>query len=267
MDTDKLEEATLDFLLDDGYRGDTHGEYHPSSISGCSLRVFLDRMVETEQEINSWLFQGTAVHEYLESEGRIERILTNGGYENAGVRKEVSTSYDVTDDITIVGTCDILVDDGKLTAIFDIKYSSLKPEYGHGRVMKYLSQANIYSYMFGADEYGLLMIHSSSHDLRDGVNVLEGQKSDENWEIVKQKAKNIHTVLEAAGYDDGERWEMGELEAMGESFWEQVFSVLDTDQSPSYDKECKHCPFKDACPMPDDEYGWEDRGAMGGKIQ
>ena len=267
MDTDALEQSVLDFLLEDGYREDVHGEYHPSTISGCPARAVLDRMVESDPVANSWLFQGTAVHEYLESEGRIDSILENGGYEDSDVRKEVTTAFEITDDVTIVGTCDLLVEDGEETAIFDLKYSSLKPEYGHGRVMKYLSQANTYSYMFGADEYALIMIHSSSQDLRDGVNVLAGQKSDENWEIVKEKAQQIHEALEMASQPAGNRWTHEQLEEAGEGFWEQLFSVVEFDYSPSYEEECNHCPFEESCPASNDEYGWDDHGAMGNKLK
>lgn len=256
MDSDRLEEEIVDVLVENGYREDDHGYYHPSEVTGCPLKVFLNKMTDHETILNSWLFQGSAVHYYLQNavspegfHGIITEALHKSGYHAMHSEYEVHTKKDLGDGITLTGTCDILCQEGDTTTIFDIKYSSLKPQYGHGRVFQYFSQANTYAYMFGADEYGLILINSKSQKLAEDVYVLDGEPSDDNWQLVKQKAKAIHSALEDRGYDEGVVWPVPELEQRDVPWWEELLEYFSRDSIPAYEEECQYCDHSDYCPV------------------
>lgn len=231
------------------------GEYHPSQVSGCPLKVFLNWMTDNETVLNCWLFQGSAVHYYLQESGIMTEALHDAGYHPLHTSYEVSTQKKIGDGITITGKCDIVCAQDGHTTIFDIKYSSIPPSSGHGRLYKYMSQANTYAHMFGAESYGLIMINSKSRDLLNDIVVMPGTMSEDNWEIVKNKAYAIHNSLKRFDWDSGERWSNSRLESAGSSFWRGVMSEFDEKQIPSYEKECQYCDHSDYCPVKNGKLG------------
>lgn len=254
----QLEEHLGDVLQERNEEYGKHvlGEYHPSQVSGCPLRVHLTWMTNHKTVLNSWLFQGSAVHYYLQEDGIMTDALHRAGYHPVHTAYEVASEKRIGDGITITGKCDIVCAKDGETTIFDIKYSSIPPESGHGRIYKYFSQANTYAHMFGADSYGLIMINSKSRDLIDDINIMPGEMSEENWEIIKSKAHNIHDALTTAGWDEGIRWDDDELENVGSGFWKEVMDHFEKQRIPSYDKECNHCPHSEYCPV--------EQGKLGG---
>lgn len=253
MDREEIEESIKEEINKSSYRESAHGDYHPSTITGCPLKALLDKMTETETILNSWMFHGTAVHEYLYTSDILRMALHNAGYHTLDTEFEVNTRHKLEDDITITGTCDAICSDGDSTTIFDVKYTSLKPSYGHGRIFKYLSQVNTYAHMFGADEYALITINSKSNNLLDDIAVMPGNKNEENWQITKEKAAGIHNKLEEADYPDGNRWERPWLESRGMKFWKKLIEGFDIDWMPTYEKECNHCDHSDYCPVYNNE--------------
>lgn len=251
-------EDTLAAVLDrnnKAYGQHTLGEYHPSQVSGCPLKVHLDWMTENETVLNSWLFQGSAVHHYLQETGIMTEALLEAGYHPVHTSYEVASEKKIGDGINITGKCDIVCAQDGHTTIFDIKYSSVPPSSGHGRLYKYMSQANTYAHMFGADSYGLIMINSKSRDLLNDIVVMPGTMSEDNWEIVKNKAYSIHEALQTAGWHDGVRWSNSQLEDVGKSFWQEVMQHFDQKQIPSYEKECQYCDHSDYCPVKNGKLG------------
>lgn len=262
MDHQRVQESVRETLIEDGKRSSPDHHFHPSQITGCPLKVHLNKMVRHETTLNSWLFQGSAVHYYLQQTDILDTALQNAGFHPAFTKYEENIKYPISDDVWINGTCDILVttEDGE-RAIYDIKYSSLPPESDHPRIYKYYSQANTYAKMFGAEHYGLIMINSKSQDLEDDIVVLPGEVSDENWEIVKSKAINIKEALEYTDFfgvpeEEKEVWEPSWLREKRPEFWKDLVSFFDRKQIPSYEGECKYCPHSDYCP--------EKNGMLGG---
>lgn len=249
MDTETIEENIKREVTKDDWGGDDFGGYHPSEISGCPLKVFLEKMAEVETTISSWLFQGSAVHYYLQEAGILTEALKESGYHPVDLRYEVSTNKELDDDLWITGSCDVLASDDDNLAIFDIKYTSLKVENNPERLYKYFSQLNTYAQMFGADEYALIIINSRSRNLEENIYVLEGEPDEENWDIMKGKARDIHDSLDSYGYGEGERWTADEVHDFGMDTWEDILEFFDNKQIPAYDKECNYCEFEDSCPI------------------
>lgn len=264
MEPDKIEESLGNVLEENGIREDKFGYYHPSEVSGCPLSTFLDYMTESETILNKWLFQGSAVHYYLQETGLLDKALHKAGYHTLDTKYEVPTNYDLGDGAKITGTCDILTHDGDDTIILDIKYSSVKPSTGTGRVYKYLSQVNTYAHMFGADEYGLLLINNRADNIPEEINVVEGTPSEDNWELVKLKARAVHRALNRYGYPDGERWSTKQLKNAGVDTWKDIMEDIPEEHSPSYDGECRYCDHKDYCPVENGKLGGL-RSLKGGK--
>lgn len=258
MNAERLEEALRNELIKDDHKDPEHGLFFPSEITGCPLKVFLNRMMRIDVEINSFLFQGSAVHFYLQESGILDEALHNAGYHILDSAYEVSTSKEIVDGIRIHGSCDILCEEENATAVFDIKYSSLPADSGAGRIYKYYGQANTYSYLFDADEYGLIMIHSQSGDHKDFIDniaVLPGEKSEDNWQLQKSKAQNVHSALEQAGYDKKEEWEMDIIQEQDVDFWRKIMDYFNIDNAPAYEQECKYCPHKEYCPVKQGKIG------------
>lgn len=256
MKHDEFQEVAPEVITKDRYPAKNKGQFGPSQISGCSLKVYLEKMTDHEVTMNSWLFQGSAVHHYLEESGILREALHEAGYHAVHTDFEVSAEHEINDDVSIHGTADVVTSDGEDDVIYDIKYSSIPAHSGHGRIYKYFSQANTYAHMFDADGYGLIMINSKSQNLREDIVILEGEMSEDNWEIVKQKAVNIFNALEAADYYDesvndghGNRFDPQELSEVGADFWSEVMEHFDKKQIPSYDKECQYCDFSEFCPV------------------
>lgn len=246
----ELDEVLPDVVARDRYPDKPDNHYSPSQISGCELRVYLDRMLETDVTINSWMFQGSAVHYYLQENDILTEALHRAGYHWVNTNYEVSNVHGIDDDIIINGTADVVARDPEDdTVVYDIKYTSLKPGSTHGRILKYMTQAHIYAQMFDADGYGLIMIHSKAQDLKESMGVMDGKLSDENWEIVQDKVESIHYALKASGYFDGNRWEVEEIETVGVGFWEEVIDHFDANRIPTYSKECNHCEHASYCPV------------------
>lgn len=262
MESGNLEETLADTLQEKSQRHHDFGEYHPSQVTGCPLKVVLDKMTDKKTIYNSWLMQGSAVHYWLQETGIMTDALTDAGFHPLNTKYEVGTHHRINDEVYLDGTCDILCNNDGRSFIFDIKYSSIPASSGHGRVYKYMSQANTYAHMFGADEYGLIMISSKSRDLlgmEDGhasdISVMMGEKSPDNWENVKRKARVIHSVLKEAGYDAGERWTKDMLEAADLEFWENVMEEITRQECPSYNKECNYCDHSEYCPVKQGKLG------------
>jgi hypothetical protein len=249
MSNETLQREIRKVIAETSERPNIYGEYHPSQISGCPLKVFLNWMTDNETTLNCYLFQGEAVHYYLQQTGMLTEALHQAGYHIVDTEFEVRQRKQIDDEITIVGRCDVLGEKDGTRAVYDIKYSSIPVDSGHGRVYKYFSQANIYSFMFGAEEYGLIMINSRSDDIVNDIHVLEGTKSEENWEKVKQKARMIHESLDVFGYTDGKRWKPEELKESDKSVWRDVMEYFDSTMCPSYEKECNYCDHSDYCPV------------------
>lgn len=250
MEPREIEDNFKEVMQEDNYREFVFGEYHPSEVTGCPLKVVLNKMTEHETILNCYLFQGTAVHYYLQETGLLDEILHESGYHTLDTNYEVSNRKVLGDGVSIVGTTDVLCESEDARTIFDIKYSSATPGRDKGRLTKYFSQTNTYAYMFDADEYGLMIVDSKERDNlpEDGITVLSGEPNDENWELVKSKARSIHSALEDAGYQDGVVWPMPELEEKDIGFWEDVIEPIDRGQVPAYGGECKWCPHADYCP-------------------
>lgn len=249
MDTDKIEQAMKKVIGRDNY-GDEVGPYfHPSQVTGCPLKVTLDKLTDQSVTLNSWLFQGSAVHHYLQETGMMDEIMLEAGYDIFSSDYEISTQTHIGDGVYLTGKCDILTHGPEGRTVFDIKYSSIPVESGHGRLFKYFSQANVYAHMFDADEYGLMVISSKSQDLLNDINVLSGEKNEDNWEIVKKKTKQIHELLEHENFYDGVRWNEEELSPNNSETWEDMLGVLDKKDIPSYEKECQYCDHKQYCPV------------------
>jgi len=251
-----LEQSLIDEIRKDNHRPDRDGYYHPSQVTGCPLQVFLDKMTDDQTILTSWLFQGTAVHYWLQESGVLDHALHNSGYHMMDVDYEIRTATEIADGVYLTGQCDIIANDGDKRHIFDIKYSSIRPSSGAGRLYKYFSQANVYSHMFDADEYGLIMVNSRSRDLlgmeddKPDIFVLDGNEPDqENWEMVKQKCLAIEQLLRDVGFYDDERWSEDELEQKGVDWWHEIHSQFEKGTMPAYDKECSYCSHSDYCPI------------------
>lgn len=227
--------------LDSGsYHDNTYGEYHPSGLSGCPLGVFLDFMTEDETEYNHYMFSGTAVHYYLQESGKLTQALHNAGFNAMYTEYEVQNKHHIGDGAHVIGRVDALADSPEKRVVIDIKYTSLKPQYDNGRLLKYASQVNTYANMFDADEWVLLMIYSKADSVPDEIDYISGETDQENWEITKDKARNIHEALTAAGFHDGVRWSVDELKERGPGFWEEIMEHFDEDRVPAYDGELKY---------------------------
>lgn len=247
--TDKLEEEVTEQITHDDHGGEGFGYYHPSQVTGCPLKVYLNKMTDHEVTPNSWMFSGSAVHYYMQETGMLEDAMLEAGFDLFGTDFEVTTSKRIGDGIFITGRCDVIAHKDGERHIYDLKYSSIPVHSGHGRLYKYLSQVNTYSFMFGADKHGLIVINSKSQDLNDAVAVVDGEPQQDNWELVKKKTKQIHSALEKGGYDDGERLDVDELEELDADGWEYALSFFDEQDIPSYDKECQYCEHKEYCPI------------------
>jgi len=256
MEDKKIEDALAERLRENNHRESHHGKYHPSTISGCPLKALLDRMTDKETILNRWLFQGSAVHYYLqEKPGLLRDALHDAGYHSLETDFEVPTIYPVEEGIFITGTCDILTHGHGKRSVIDIKYSSIPPSSGHGRIWKYASQVNTYANMFDCDEWGLMMINSKSDNIPEDITMISQEADEENFELIQDKARNIHSALSRAGWQDGERWDPTELDAKMDETWEMVFDFISTQNCPSYDQECKYCDHKEYCPVKQGETG------------
>lgn len=257
MKAENLEDALRTEIAKDDHKDPEPGLFFPSEITGCPLKVYLNRMLSIDVEINSWLFQGSAVHFYLQESGILDEALHNAGYHILDSSYEVSTQVNITDDIRIHGSCDILCEEEESTAIFDMKYSSLPADSGAGRIYKYYAQANTYAYLFDADEYGLIMIHSrsGSEDFLNNIAVLPGEKSEDNWELTKNKTQNVHEALIDAGYAEENRWDINLMAERDIDFWKKVIRYFEKQNMPSYEKECNYCDHNDYCPVYNGELG------------
>lgn len=255
MDEEAIEESLGNVLREDNHRPKKLGEYHPSQVTGCPLKTFLDWMTENHSGLNHWLFSGSAVHFYLQEKSNLlSEALKRAGYHPLDTKYEVRNRTNIGGGVNIVGTCDILTHDGEDTIILDIKYSSVKPSSGRGRMWSYLSQVNTYSYMFGADEYGLLLIYNRADSIPDEINVVSNSPSEDNWELVKEKARSIDDTLYDFGYQDGRRFKSDNMSAT-DDIWTDVLSNIDKTHCPSYKQECKYCDHKEYCPVKQGKVG------------
>jgi len=251
-----LEDTLANTLRENSRRESEYGYYHPSTISGCPLKGFLDKMTETSTELNNYMFQGSAVHFYLqENPELLTQALYDAGFHPLDTRYEVHTIYEMEDGIHLTGTCDALANGDNGVAIVDIKYSSVRPETHQGRLFQYMSQTNTYSHMFGADEYGLLLLYSYANDnqsgnkpqnIPDSILLLPGEPNEDNWEMVKSKARQIHYALGEFGFPDGERWEDSYIP---DEWWDKILGIIDRGNCPAYEKECNYCDHSDHCPV------------------
>lgn len=258
IDSDELEESFKFHLQKDDHKKPESGLFFPSEVTGCSLKVFLNRMTRAEVLINSFLFQGSAVHFYLQESGLLDDILHDAGYHVLDTKYEVSNQKEIDDGVRIHGSCDVLCNSDEGTIIFDLKYSSLTLGSRHGRIYKYQAQANTYAYLFDADAYGLIMIPSMEGDgetFLDNINVLPAEKSEDNWNIVKEKTKRIHNTLQDAGYDQDKVWDTEFLASRSTKFWKEVISRFDLKNIPAYQKECDYCDHSDYCPVYNNKVG------------
>lgn len=262
MKHDELQEVAPGVIAEDRYPPKNDGEFGPSQISGCPLKVYLEKITGHEVTMNSWMFQGTAVHHYLQETDILTEALHEAGYHWVNTEYEVSKTHRINDDVAINGSADVVTSDGEDDVVYDIKYSSIPADSGHGRVYKYFSQVNTYAHMLDADGYGLIMINSKSRNLKDNIAVLRGEMSEDNWEIVKQKAINIFNALEDAGFynesvnnGEGEKLTVDEVMEADVAFWEEVMEYFNEKQIPSYDKECQYCDFSECCPVKQGKLG------------
>lgn len=244
-----LEESVTDVVTEDNHGGEGFGYYHPSQITGCSLKSYLDWVADIDVTPNSWMFAGTSVHYYMEKSGRMERALIDAGFDIFGTNLEVSTTKDVGDGVKITGQADVVAHKDGERHIYDLKYSSIPVHSGHGRLYKYLSQVNTYSFMFDADKHGLIVINSKSNDLTTAVDVVSGEPQQDNWDLTVAKAKRVHAALEASGYEDGFRYTQEELDELSTKEWKDILDYFDRDNIPSYDKECQYCEHSEYCPI------------------
>lgn len=256
MEDKTLEGALVEEIREDNLREEEKGKLHPSEVTGCPLKVVLDKMTDNQTILNSWLFQGTAVHYFLQESGIMDHALHEAGFHMMDVDYEIRTEVHIGDGIYLTGQADVVAHKDGKRYIYDIKYSSIRPSSGSERLFKYFSQANTYSYMFDADEYGLIMINSRSQDLlgeehdSSDIVVMDGNEpNDENWELVKEKALGIHETLAENGYYDNVVWNPEDLEDWSASDWKPLWSQFSKDSMPSYDKECNYCDHSDYCPI------------------
>lgn len=250
MPAEEIPEALGERLEEDNFRPRDMGEYHPSTISGCPLKSFLSWMTENRPELNHWMFEGSAVHHYLQERPELlTQALYDAGYHPLDTGYEISNRTKVGDGIHIVGTCDILTEDDENSIVIDMKYSSVQPGQGRNRIYKYASQVNTYANMFGTDEWALLLIYSRADNIPEELTIISNETDEENYDMIKSKAKTIHSALKHYEFHRQNRWEMSELEKKIDSFWEDVMEHFDKQQCPSYDGECKYCDHKSYCPV------------------
>jgi len=246
MDEDRIESAFVNAIS--GHEGDYHddvfGEYHPSHVSGCPLGAVIDFMTEKEIPTNNYMWNGKTTHYYLQETGILKEALHDAGYHWLDTSFEITNRHKVAPGVHLVGRCDAICYDNETetSAIIDIKYTSLKSHYNSGRLYKYATQVNTYCGMFGADEWGLLMLYSKTDDVEseDFVDMLTNEFNEDNWANAKQKAKNIHSCLDHFGYDDGERWNVDWLKQQDRGFWEEAMEFFNPDNVPFYDGELKY---------------------------
>ena len=256
MKGDEIAEELSNAIEEHGNRGKTFGQYHPSTISGCPLKAFLNWITDNETQYNRWLFQGSAVHFFLqEHPDLLQKALNDAGYHPLDTDYEVHKLHSINEYVTITGTCDILTHTEDERAVIDIKYSSIPPTSNHGRLYKYASQVNTYANMFNADEWGLLMINSKSDHIPDDIVMIDQETDDENFEKVKEKATGVHQALSHFGYPKGERFAPSELDAKMQDVWDTVFNFISQKDCPSYEKECQYCDHKQYCPVKQGEVG------------
>lgn len=230
---------------DGDYHNYRFGRLHPSHISGCPLGTVLDFMLEDETPLNCHMFNGKAVHYFLQEENIIDRALHDMGFHHLDTNHEVNSRFEVPgvdDDLQIIGRADTITTDGDRDVVIDIKYSSLKPEYKNNRLIKYAAQINAYSFMFDADAWVLLFVYSKADDITDpeeSINTLVGEPNEENWELMLEKARSIHQALSHFGWDEGNRWDKEELKYKDRDFWEDVMQFFDESWVPAYEGELK----------------------------
>lgn len=256
MKHETLDKAAPEVISRDRYPEKDYGHYGPSQISGCSLKVIFDEVTDHEITMNSWMFAGKAVHYYLQETGILTEALKEAGYHPAFIDYEQTSKYKVKDGVYIHGSCDVLCEDEADKVVYDIKYSSIPVQSGHGRLYKYLSQAHLYARLFGAQGYGLLMINSKTQEFASGIEVMEGVMSEDNWEIMQQKAINIHETIELFKDERGLSFPHNEMDHIPDGFWKRIVSRIDTSNTPSYEKECNYCPHSEFCPV--------EQGKLGG---
>lgn len=259
MRHDEMQEAARDVITEDRYPPKKDHRYGPSQVSGCPLRKFLSDMMAIDVRTNSYLFQGSAVHFYMQQNGLLDEIVEQAGYHPGFTEYEVMGEVEVGNNVYIHGSADVITEEKKQDrdhdtdkVVYDMKYSGIPFHSGHGRLFKYLSQAHAYSRIHDADGYGLLMIQSNVGDpdeFVENIGVVEGVMDDENWELMKQKALNIDNALVKSGYYDDNEWDQEEIADMSASFWEEVIEYFDTTHTPAYEKECKYCEHKEYCPV------------------
>jgi len=259
MKLESLCRAVEDEFDSGDYHDNTYGEYHPSSITGCPLGELLDWMLEEEPDYNHYMFSGTAVHYYLQESGLLTRALHNAGFNPMYTSYEVQKKVDVGDGASVVGRADCLANTEQGSVVIDIKYSSLKPGYDSGRIMKYMAQVNTYANMFDCDYWCLLMIYSKADDMTDAGDFIHGKTDEENWKIMQEKTRNIHEALRSAGWPAGNRWDKDELMGLGIGFWEEVMEHFNEDHVPAYDGELKYSD-RDEWVLP-----YQDNWRNGGK--
>lgn len=261
MGLEDLPDTLGDVLWEDSKREVPYGEYHPSTINGCPLKAFFKKMAGGETELNRWLFNGSAVHHYLQETGKLTRALHRAGFHPLDVDYEVSTRTEIDDEISIVGRCDILAhenmnDGDPKRTIIDIKYSSIPAHSNHGRLYMYAAQANTYAQMFNADRFALLLINSKSDHIPDDIAIISHASDEETWEITVEKARQVHSALNMMGYSGDEMWDKESLiddyqngvDSVRETM-QEVLQEIDKSHCPSYEKECQYCDFKKACPV------------------
>lgn len=271
MAFDRLHQTLGEELESGDYHSKTYGEYHVSTITGNPLKGFLDFMLEEETDYNNYMFQGTAVHYYLQESGILNRALTGAGFNPMFTSHEIQNRVSVGDGASIVGRVDTLAINDEASYAIDLKYTSLKPEYSHGRLLSYASQANAYAHMFGTDRWALLTIYSKADNIPDAVDGVTNPKDNDNWEIVKDKARQIHKALTRSGYQDGVRWTEEELRDRSVEFWEDVMEPFDESLIPAYEEELKYSDRKEwVLPYQDnwrDKFSGREDSSSGGGIQ
>jgi hypothetical protein len=263
MGLEEFEEVAPEVISRDRYPPKDDGHYGPSEVSGCPLRVYLDRKVETEDVMNSWMFAGKAVHYYLQESGIMDEALEDAGFHPALTEYEKTGTLKVDDDLYLHGSADIVAGEpsdtpgeGPEKAILDIKYSSIPIESGHPRLAVYLAQAHLYSEIFDADKYGILLINSKSRELEEDIVLVEGVHSQNLVDTVFEKVRNIHSALEATGYFEGLTFTVEEVEMFSPQTWENIVTEhFNIDNIPAYDGECDYCDHNDYCPVANDSIG------------
>lgn len=182
-DDDRMKAEILRGLLKLG--GDhTHhpGEYHVTSLLHCPLRTWYRRTLDIESVPNATMLSGTFMHELLP---KIMRHVP--GFPDKA-KYEVGCRHRVSDDITIVGSADVLLDD----TVYEYKFTGSRVDSKYGLPVSYYQQVNAYCVMLSKPKYKIVVIHRFADEMTEkSIGIVSGTRDDEAFKMLMDRAKTL----------------------------------------------------------------------------